>query len=371
MKGYYLFFGSNSQGVYKKIKMQIAELSKFAEVELINVQTKKRSSLEKAVARLPWTPMGYDYEDAFLKIKTPDFLYIRRTVIDSAGIRFLKKIRNNFPKCKIIIEIFTYPYDIDDFFKCDFKYTIQHIPFYIKDKMYRGKLVNYIDRFVTYSLDDKIFNVDTIRTTNGVDVLSIKKVNIKLTKESINLISVARMQIHHGYERLIMGLYNYYSNGGTRNIIYHVVGDGPEEITYKDLVKKYNLEKHVIFHGRQSGEALDKIYDNAAIAISSLGLYKYKIDVISTLKTCEYMAKGLPVVQGCKMSTIDGETPPYLCEFENNNSPIDVNKIIQFYDEIYTRNSADVITNSIRAYALDHMNMEYVMKPIVKYILGE
>lgn len=371
MRGYYLFFGSNSQGVYKKIKMQIAEISKFADIELVNVQTKKRSPTEKAAARLPWAAMGYDYDEAFLKLKSPDFLYIRRTVIDSAGIHFLKKVREDFPKCKIIIEIFTYPYDIDDFFKCDFKYTVQHIPFYIKDKIYRKKLVNYIDRFVTYSLDDKIFGVETIRTTNGVDVANIKKVNVKLTEESINLISVARMQIHHGYERLIEGLYNYYLNGGMRNIVYHVVGDGPEEKTYKDLVKKYSLEKHVVFHGRQSGEALDKIYDNAVIAISSLGLYKYKINVISTLKTCEYMAKGLPVVQGCKMSTIDGVTPPYVCEFKNDNSPINVNKIIEFYDDIYARDSADTITDSIRKYAMEHMNMEYVMKPIIRYILGE
>lgn len=371
MKGYYLFFGSNSQGVYKKIKMQIDELSKFALIELINVCTVKRTSIQKAIARLPWMPIGYDYDKAYASLDKPDFLYIRRTVVDNAAITFLKKVKNEFLNCKIIVEIFTYPYDVDDFFKCDIKYTVQHFPFYLKDRVYRKKLVDYVDRFVTYSMDDEIFGVRTIRTTNGIDVRNIKKINMNLADDSINLISVARMQIHHGYERLIIGLHEYYSNGGTRNVVYHVVGDGPEEVTYKALVNKYKLSKHVIFYGRQFGEDLDNIYDKSSMAVSSLGLYKYKINVISTLKSCEYMAKGLPVVQGCTMSTIDGVAPRYVCEFENSSVPIDVNKIIKFYDDIYTNSSPDDIANSVRKYAIDHMNMEYVMRPIIDFILGE
>lgn len=371
MKGYYLFFGSNSQGVYKKIEMQIAEMAKYGSVELINVDIRKRPAIQKAMARLPWGVMGYDYEKALSQISSPDFLYIRRTVVDREMLSFFKLIKTKFPKCKIIIEIFTYPYDIDDFFKKDLKYTIQHFPFYVKDRLYRVRLKNYIDRFVTYSMDDEIFGVKTIRSTNGVDVDSMKRVNVKLNDNTIHMISVARMQIHHGYERLIEGIHNYYKTGGKRKIVYHVVGDGPEEITYKELANKLDIGDHIVFHGRQSGESLDSIYDMASIAISSLGLYKYGIDVISTLKTCEYMAKGLPVVQGCKMSTIDGVTPPFVCEFNNDNTPIDIYRIIEFYDEVYKKNSIKEVTDSIRRYAEEHMNMEYVMRPIMQYILGD
>ena len=371
MKGYYLFFGSNSQGVYKKIKMQITELEKFAEMKLINVETKQRSYGEKLLARLPWNSMGYDYEKVFDMLEKPNFLYIRRTVVDCDAIDFYKKVKKKFPNCKIIVEIFTYPYDIDDFFKNDFKYSIQHLPFFIKDKIYRKKQIGLVDKFVTYSMDKVIFGVPTIRTTNGVDVQGQARVNVKLDPSCISFISVARMQIHHGYERLIEGLYEYYKNGGTRNIVYHVVGDGPEEKAYQKLVDKYNLQEHVKFHGRQSGAALDQIYNEASIAISSLGLYKYKINVISTLKTCEYMAKGLPVVQGCKMSTIDGITPPYVCEFDNNSSPINIDRILEFYDKVYGKQPVENVTNTIRQYAFEHMNMAYVMKPIVEYILEE
>ena len=56
---------------------------------------------------------------------------MRRAVADRKYLQFWKKIKERFPQCKIIVEIFTYPYDKDEFAKWD------AWPFYIKELLYR------------------------------------------------------------------------------------------------------------------------------------------------------------------------------------------------------------------------------------------
>ena len=45
---------------------------------------------------------------------------------------------------------------------------------------------------------------------------------------TIVLLAVATLAKWHGYERVIKGLYNYYADGGERNIIFNIVGNGEQ-----------------------------------------------------------------------------------------------------------------------------------------------
>ena len=369
MCGYYLFFGSKSTGVYKKIDMQIHELEKTSAMKLITMELGNRTWIDKIKARIIWLPLGYNYEKAISSIQDPDFIYIRRFTADCDLIGFLSHIRESFPRCKILIEIFTYPYDKDDYAR-NLKHFIIQLPFYLKDLHYRKKYKYYVDRFITYSKDDVIFGVKTIKTCNGIYVDNIKPVNAYETNthDEINLTSVAHMQTHHGFERLIKGLHIYYKKGGLRRIIYHVVGDGEEVFKYQRLVKKYNLESVVIFHGKLIGDELDAIYNITDVAISSLGLYKYNINTISTLKEGEYLSKGLPTVTGCKISLLTDEEPPFILTFTNDCSPIDINKVIRFYDNLHNGRTKEDVINEIRRFAKRHVDMAIVMKPITDYL---
>lgn len=373
MKGYYLFFGSDSLGVQKKIEMQMHELGRFFDITRIDVELNERTVFNKIKSRLLWCSWGYKYEEVMRIITSPDFIYIRRVTADADFIEFLSEIKHLFPNCKIVEEIYTYPYDKDDYNR-NVKHFIKQMPFYIKDRFYRCYLKNYVDKFVTYSKDEVIFGVPTIRTTNGIDINVVKK---KRKANSVNnvisLISVANMQMHHGYERLIKGIKLYYVKGGKRDIVYHMVGEGPELKRYKKMVKKLNIEDYVVFHGKRDREQLDALYNQADIGISSLGLYKYKIECISTLKICEYLAKGLPVIAGCDVSVGESESmlPDFIYKFENNSSPLDVYKIINFYDYMYQGKDHDTVTDLIREYAKNKFSMSYVMKPIIDYIIGD
>lgn len=368
MKGYYLFFGSNSLGVHKKVEMQVRELNRFFETICINVKLNKRNIIHKIQSRLLWHSWGFDYEKVKKKIVSPDYIYIRRVTADAGFIKFLADIKFNFPNCKIIEEIYTYPYDIDDY-KRNIIHSIKQMPFYIKDRYYRTYLKKYVDRFVTFSKDERIFGVPTIITTNGIDTdMVIPKKSRTWSADTISLISVANMKVHHGYERLIKGIRIYYDNGGKRNIIYHVVGRGSELKNYQKLVKRLKLDRHVIFYGEKTGKQLDDLYDKADIGISSLGLYKYKIECISTIKICEYLAKGLPVIAGCDISTLGGGLPDFIYRFENNNTAIDINNLVKFYDFLYKEKDYNNVIDLIATYAKDNFSMQRVMQPIVEYI---
>lgn len=58
-----------------------------------------------------------EYEDALNKLEAPGFIYVRCTVADRAYVDFWKRIKEEYPDCKIIMELFTYPYDKDGFAK--------------------------------------------------------------------------------------------------------------------------------------------------------------------------------------------------------------------------------------------------------------
>ena len=97
-KGYYIHFqGRESIGVSKKIDMQL--------------RAPDRSLVQRVFGLFPTASIARDYDEALKKLDSPDFIYVRRTVADRAYLTFWESVKERYPACKIIIEIFTYPYD--------------------------------------------------------------------------------------------------------------------------------------------------------------------------------------------------------------------------------------------------------------------
>ena len=373
MKGLYVYYGTGSVGVIKKIDMQLKELRTIADVDLIKVSYSKRTIWKKIKSEMPFFDCGFDYAPLYnyLNDNSVDFIYIRRTTADSAYYSFLKYIKKINPMCKVLIEIYTYPYDIDDY-KRNLRHSLVMYPYYMRDKYYRTRLSGLVDRFVTYSDDDYIYGIKTIKTCNGVNVDEIKPLINRddVDNSNLNLIAVAGMQVHHGYERLIRGLHEYNQKAENRKVVFHMVGEGPEIDYYRRLVAKFKLHNTVLFYGKRIGEELDEVYEKADIAIGSLGLYKYNIYCNSTLKSGEYLAKGLPIISGCKISTIEKENNRFIYEVANDSSTVDVQKIVDFYDDLYSDYNRVEIRKDIRDYAKTKFDMPVVMGPIVEYILN-
>lgn len=371
MKGYFIFFERKDMyGVRKKIAGQVKALSVFSEVEIINVEMRNESKLLKIQSRFPFWGYGYDYATVLGKLSNPDYIYMRHTLVDQDYISFLRAVKQAFPNTKVVVELYTYPYDKDFYLR---KTTW---PLYIKEVLFRGQLRKYVDRFVTLTDDDEIFGVKTIKTVNGIDLDTIHvRPRDEKTEDTIRLISVAVMQKHHGFERLIEGLHQYYEGGGTRNIIYTVVGDtvGPEVEKYIKLANRYGLADHVLFAGQKRGEDLETLMQLADIGICSLGSYKLGIEASSQLKSREYLATGMPMLTGCKIDVLEKSSFPYYVEFPNDPSPIDIQRVVDFYDRIYikSKKSRNEIAKEIREFAEKTVDIRNVMEPVHEYIVSQ
>ena len=288
-----------------------------------------------------------------------DVVYGRYACADWYFIKLLKTIKKN--RSKLIIEIPTYPYDQE------FNAGVKDQLFLKIDKIHRKKMKKYVDRIATYSDDASIFGIITIPIMNGMNFQKIKLSNSEWN-ESINIIGVSSMAKWHGYDRIIEGLVNYYREGGQRKVYLHLVGDGPEIKTYKMLIKKGKLEENVILYGKQYGKKLDEIYDKCNLAIEVLGGHRKNITKSSSLKSREYAAKGLPIISSIKIDIFNTSDYPFVYYTSGDDKPIDIERIISFYDNLrYTYEVKDM-TKTIREYAMKRCDMKITMEPIKNFI---
>ena len=367
-KGYYLHSLSKdmteekllSYGVEKKILAQCKAFGKYFDIEEKILYQKDVSTLfQKIFSRLPFTAISekWRYEPIY---DEASFIYFRKNIIDNSIVRFFKSIKKHNPNCKIILEIPTYPYDKEEF------KDLKDLPYKLKDRINRKKLHKYVDRIVNFSQDDIIFGIETIKTINGIDFSSMDTKEINNTSD-IHMMAVACFADWHGYDRVINGLAEYYNGGGKRNVFLHLVGEGVSINEYKRIVNINHLEDRVFFHGYKSGADLDAIYNICNISLDVFGGYKKDYYLSSSLKSREYFAKGLPIVSACKIDFIP-DNYKYVLYFPNDPSIIEINKIINFFDDIYVGNSMQFIPEQIRSFAETKCDINNTLKPIINFI---
>lgn len=248
-------------------------------------------------------------------------------------IRFFKKLKK--VGIKAVTEIPTYPYD-QEFVGFPF---ITRMGLKI-DQLYRNQLSRQMNAIVTFSDADSIFGQRTIRISNGVDMDSIPLHHYQLSEDgSIHLIGVAEVHYWHGFDRLIAGLGEYYKNTpNPHDIYFHIVGgvwksemyDSIHAPGFSELMDKYGIRNRVIFHDQLFGEDLNKVFNQCCFAIGSLARHRSGITYIKTLKNREYATRGIPFIY----SEIDSdfEDKPYIIKAKPDESPIDVQYIIEFIE---------------------------------------
>lgn len=373
MKGFFIFYRdinyNNLNGIDKKVLSQIKTLNETGiNCEIITMKSNKEDFWHRLyntiTCRLPYgnSDPTWKYNKKF---EEADFIYFRRpTALNYPMLKVLKKIKKNNPKIKIIMEIPTYPYDDE------LKTTLKDYPRYIKDKYNRKKLKGIVDRVAVQNNIATIFQIPTLKFTNGIRVKDIKP-RKPIKTNSINICAVASMEPWQGYERIILGLSQYYKNGGRENIQIHLVGEGKEKGNYEKMVNELQLSNHIHFEGFLSGEELESIYSKSDIALDSFGRYKTKNEFSTSLKSREYLAKGLPIVSGSKVDIVNTSFP-YYYEFPSNSSAVNFMNIIEFYHKVYsTKNTKEDVVEEIRNYAFEVCDMSKSMTNIITYIEGK
>lgn len=243
-------------------------------------------------------------------------------------IGFFKKLRN--AGIRAVTEIPTYPYD-GEFKNFGWKSRMG-----LKiDQLFRERLSQQMDALITFSDAERIFGQRTIRISNGVDFDSIPLHNCQLSivNSQLNLIGVAEVHDWHGFDRVMTGIGEYYKNGGQYDIFFHVVGGvHPSRMTnvFMPIINKYGLHEKIIFHGQLFGDALTDVFNQCQFAIGSLGRHRSGITVIKTLKNREYATRGIPFIYSEQDSDFDHQ--PYVMKAPADESPIDIQRILDFMD---------------------------------------
>lgn len=250
-------------------------------------------------------------------------------------ISFFKKLKK--AGIRAVTEIPTYPYD-QEFAGCSFKERLG-----LKvDQLFRHRLYQQMDAMVTFSDAQEIFGQRTINISNGVDFDSIPLHHLHLEEtgsEALHLIGVAEVHTWHGFDRVMKGIGLYQ---GTVPVYFHVVGGVHPyhmENDFKPIIEKYGLQDKIIFHGTLFGDALTQVFNKCQFAIGSLGRHRSGITVIKTLKNREYATRGIPFIYSETDSDFDHQ--PYVLKAPADESPIDIQKIIDFMAH-FTMQPADI-----------------------------
>lgn len=354
-------------GIEKKVQSQIQLLNNdLITCHQVCFPMEQHNLLYKLKVRCPFFNSGpkwlynIEYDDI-------DFIYFRRTQFFSKySINILKMIRQRNPKIKMILEIPTYPYDEE------LKNRYIDYLLLLKDRVNRNELYKYIDRIVTVEDSKMIFGIPTIKMINGINVNEISPVKCKVYNYSdIHIIMVSMFMFWHGVDRFLIGLGNYYKNGGDRNIVLHLVGSGDDKIMreYFYIIEKYGIKNHVVFHGEKYGQDLDAVYDECQLGLTSLGAHRKNIFKSSSLKSREYLAKGLPIISGEKIDIFENNDFPYHLLCPSDESAININDVISFYDRIYSQKAPFLITDEIRKFALENVDIRITMQSVLDYII--
>ena len=196
-----------------------------------------------------------------------------------------------------------------------------------------------MDAIVTFSDAKEIFGQRTINISNGVDFDSIplhQPSAISHQPSELHLIGVAEVHPWHAFDRVMSGIGEYYSHHPSaiihqKDVYFHIVGGVHPyhmEHDFQPLIEKYAIQEKIIFHGTLFGQELDNVFNQCQFAIGSLGRHRSGITVIKTLKNREYATRGIPFIYSEQDSDFDSQ--PYVLKAPADESPINIQKIVDF-----------------------------------------
>lgn len=289
--------------------------------------------------------------------------YIRFQFFSNDVLQICKAIKKR--NLKLLMEIPTYPYEPE--------LQVQGMKGKVKllcDRIFRYPCAKYLDSFVVMTDDKIIYNVPCIYMANGLDYSAHPLRTIRAPKENeIHIAAVAAMMPPHGYDRLLNGLADYYKSENNKvNFVIHLIGEGCEIPKYKEITETNGLDEHVIFHGMQTGNALESIVSECDIAAGLLGAFRTGRKTTSPLKARNYCAWGFPSINANPVDILSMDDP-YALFIPEDESPVDMERVAQFYHNVYFERglTAEEIAKEIRSAAEAISDVRVVFMPVVEF----
>ncbi len=256
-------------------------------------------------------------------ITSCELLYIRYPFSSPFFIRFLKKVKLNFPDTHIVIEFPTYPYKKEFTGVKWFKYLV--------DQYYAGQLHNYADLAATTADVETMYNIPAVTFSHALPALPENYSRSGSEQSVIQILAAGNLFDWFGLDRLIKGMAIELKNSNSLDVYLHIAGTGPMELKLKRSVIDLGLEAYVQFHGALEKKELIALAAKSDIGVGVLGSHRKNLKEHKPLKHRAYLTYRLPFM----LSTSDPDFPghlPFVHYFPQDNSPISIREIKLFFE---------------------------------------
>ena len=212
-------------------------------------------------------------------------------------------------------------------------------------------------RIVQYAPESSYFMFGlrrkTVLTANGIRVADIPVIQTPRDQrgEGITLIGVALLSEWHGYDLVMRGMAAC-PGQGDQALRLLIVGDGAIRSTLAALAEQLGIADRVEFVGVKRGKELDACFERAHVGLGSLALFRKQLTFASSLKSREYVARGLPFVSAGEDPDFS-PAPDFVFMAPNADEPLDTRGVIEWYSAL---RKEPALETRLRAYAQEHLD---------------
>jgi len=199
---------------------------------------------------------------------------------------------------------------------------------------------------------------------NGIDVASVPLTGFRRYDGEVLRMAMLASQLSpwHGLDRLMRSLH---ADRGALPCELHVIGDVPERVA-----RPYRCR--VVFHGVRRGAELDSLLRQMHMGVSTLGLFRKRMNEACSLKTREYTARGLPFLLGYEDPDLEQVDPArrFYLKVPNDGTLLDMVAVHRWLLDLNRRAQPQTTSEYMRGYAMAHMDLDVKMAAYVDFAKG-
>ena len=160
---------------------------------------------------------------------------------------------------------------------------------------------------------------------NGIDVANVAHTRfVPFDGRELKMVFVASARAPwHGLDRLMSALRTH---RGQPRVTLELVGGGTG--APRGTVERYE-NATIRHHGPLDGEALDRVFTNVTLAVSSLALFRAGLRQACVLKTRDYVSRGIPFIYAYDDVDLAADLP-FALRLPNDGTELPMGRVFEF-----------------------------------------
>lgn len=310
------------------------------------------------------------------KTDTPDKIYFMRFGICNGALLRL----SNFLKGRIVFNHLSVETDEYALYQSDAGSTVSRFLSNLEFKWLPKWLDRTVGKCIRKNSKGAIVNSEEIAASqqnqcmgeypfevipDAVDTKAFPLLTPKIFGDNISMVFLkgASMEAeYNGLDRLMKGMVAY---KGHRKFTLTIIGN--HTAMEERIAEKMGLSEKVFFKSAIYGNDLNKELEHYHLGVGPLAVHRKGIKATSSIKTREFMARGLPFFIAHKDSELSGNADciPFHEVFEAVESPIDLHRLEDFFERL---NRMPNYPEAMRAVALQHLDYRVKIPKWISFI---